>query len=97
MVDKNRFEVEDISSRKNYTFVKTSKGVDMYNTSCGMGNRFDCSLGEKEYRRAGGESEKYTPDIHFKFLLDKSLRPNIYNIFFIGYVDENFQPIEEEG
>jgi hypothetical protein len=93
-MEKTRFEVEDITSRKNYTFVLTKRGVDMYNTSRGFGNSFMGNLGQNEFINLGIKDE-YSPEKHFKMLYEKSLKPNPQNVYFIGWVDNKFNPIEE--
>lgn len=86
-----RFEVECLHTRKNSTISLEGDLVVIYDTSRGAGNQqlhafepgsysFNCETSEELYNH----------------LYRKSLEPNPEEIYFIGYVNEKFQPIEEE-
>lgn len=95
---KKAFEVEDINTRKNYTFVLDEDRVFMYDTSRGSGNNlmtimpYDNAEPEKSLFPFGCDTaEEYYNHIYKKSLGEESTFP----IYFLGYVDpETFQPLE---
>lgn len=97
-MNKKAFEVEDIGTRKNYTFVLDAPHVFMYDTSRGSGNRLLTTMPEDN--AAPDESlfpfgcdtaEEYYDHMHQKALGKESTFP----IYFLGFVNpETFQPEE---
>lgn len=85
------FEVEDITNSTNFVVVidKTTDIVCIYDTSRKSSGGFRRRLiVEKPF----GSTE--SAEDYYKYLYHKSLKAED-NICFLGYVDHNFQPIEE--
>ena len=93
-----RFEVEDIQQRTNSTFCLVGGTVCMHNTSRGSGNRLIEVWGPIDFPVTdvkGVEVASYTAEAYYDTLYSKSMDGR-EGVWFLGYVDENFQPIEEE-
>lgn len=88
-----RFEVECIAERTNYTLVYDAANniVEMYDTSRGAGNRLIQTFGPDRFPYDYKTAEEY-----YDRLYDDSLKPNPYSVYFLGYVDAQFEPIEPE-
>lgn len=95
---KKAFEVEDINTRKNYTFVLDEGRVFMYDTSRGSGNNLMTIM---PYDNAEPEKSLFpfecdTAEEYYNHIYKKSLgKESTFPIYFLGYVDpETFQPLE---
>jgi hypothetical protein len=101
------FEVEDIYRRTNFTFVyePTTKQVDLFETSRGVGKRLDMSYREQGgfLMPIGGPSGAVTNPLgctnaykYFVTLYGKSINTFTGGIVFLGWVDpDTIQPIAE--
>lgn len=88
-----RFEVEDLESRKNYTFAlcKDKNQVELYNSSRGSGNPLMQTFGADGKFPYGSTAEEY-----YNHLYQKALSVGSTNtICFLGYVNEHFEPLED--
>lgn len=87
----DRFEVENIETRENYTLVLDRKNnvVSLYNTSRGAGNRLMETFGPEGFHLRAATAVDY-----YYNMFRKSLQSS--DLCFLGYVDEDFEPIEEE-
>jgi len=101
---KQAFEVEVISSRKNYSFlyIPEINQVQMLNTSRGYEKyEIECIFPDDTLSEFGTKFpfKCETAYDYFCYMYKKSLmRDETYSIYFIGWVDpKTFQPIEEDN
>jgi hypothetical protein len=88
----NSLEIEDIQARKNYVFKKDGKVVEMWDTSINLDapQLLWTFPTESSFPFGRKNSEEY-----YQYVFEKSLKA-IDGVCFLGYVDDNFEPIEEE-
>lgn len=86
-----RFEVESIVERKNFVISLEGSVVIIYDTSRNSENTVVTTIGPKKYSFGNTAEECYSE------MYRNSLKRNSYEIYFMGYVDKNFQPIYEEA
>lgn len=87
----NAFEVEDIESRKNYVFKKLGDSVELWDTSIWLPTpRLMVTFPEEE----GFPFDCKNAEEYFAYVYEKSLKL-VDGIAFLGFVDDDFEPIEE--
>lgn len=94
-----RFEVEDVIQRRNYTFSLIDGCVRLHDTSRGHGNQLMEVYGPDKFPSVNFKGDlvgSETAEAYYDVLYEKALIGEGH-IFFLGYVDDNFQPIEEES
>ena len=99
MDDKTRcaFEVEDVQTRKNYSFVyePASGIINMFNTSRGEGNQLLTSMPNDSNDKPDFPFKCKNAYDYFIYMYGKSLRDG--RICFLGWVTpDTFVPLEEE-